>query len=707
MSDENNRNSLGEDLADLGREEAQRAIEKKIKEQIAKQTAQKAAEAGAKAGAAAASAGATASASGASAGATAGATTAGGAGAAGAGAATGGVALIVMAVLGVAKKLKDEVVDTFDPMAETKAPTIGGFTAILLVICIVVSYLFPSFFVSNGSSSSLKLDAEEAIESYKATELEGYKKEFFEWVFSEYGITPEDIFLTADNGSIYSESNAKNFEVYKATVNHAIERAFSRDNGWVSYFIENSLIEMLNAAVKRFFEGDGMEITKESFFNSRYPYCLNEYTVNDYLNGVIPEDELNDDLNYAEVLSILQLNENVSDSEFTFSDLYDLLCAEDPSGHSIAMHFVEIDYSEIYYYVGRDTERTFASEEEAQAYIDANCPFKNIEKILWGDGDEEEEEEPDPDKETDVDKELETDEEFDPYEVDDPENWRIHCYVIIDTFPYGLVDIAQVAQISYFDKSASLPNRINYEMMEEYEKNMRLLCDSYINFNTAYDEPRDSRSKIASMAPTGRSAWCYVNGAYDMYNDIFSDDWINDFVPPDIIFDPVNGSAILDMYMWYISQKGNWNTIVGTTDSINDYGCCICSYAMVAQYLLGRSIDVNSIAKTQKYFSGGAFKSDTFLNDLGLSRTGYTSGFNANTVINGINNGSPTVLKINGQWNYKGKNYHGNGDHFVVIAGYDETGFYIMDPYNSNNNNAPIPYEAFGYVNIKAYSVVQ
>ena len=725
MSEEyNNDRSFEDDLADIGEQELKKGIEKNIKEQVAKH----AAETGAKTAAAGTGAGATASAAtgastGASAGATAG-TAAGGSASAGGSAAGGPVALIAMAVLLAAKKLRDEANEAFDPMKESKAPELGAIGALFLVCIIVVNFLFPSFFTQNGYTGANFLEPTEAVEEYKAKDMDTDKQALFDKMFELYGIKPDDIVMNGN--SLYSESNNKNFAVCKAIINQAIENAFNGDNGYVVEFINNSLIDILNSALRWCFEGDGQQKTKESFFNSRYPYCLNYYTVDDYIRKRIPEDELNDDLNYAEVLAIIELNENIAGREFTFSDFYDIVCAND-----MQRHFVEIDYSDIIYYVGRNTDRTFSSLEEAQAYVDANRPWKKVKKnkktgeIIDDDVDEEDisksetpamdfdklkkaadenEKAKEPGQKINEVEEVTLEEVLDG----DTEDWRIHCYVEIDTFPYGLIEMFDVAGVSQTARSTALPSRTNYEMMNEYERNMRLLCEEYLPFGTGFEEERDPRSKVYDMAPTGRSAFSYINKSLLYLSECgIIPEWYTANVPRlDIVHVPTDSSVILNMDMYYISQLGNYGKRGNSGSSINSQGCIDCSYTMCAQYLLSQNININAVSGsfvTDK----GLFDTPSFLSYTGLTRELNTSSWNETEIRDSINQGCPVVMKINGHWNYEGHDYHNSdSDHFLVVSGYDQNGFCLLDPASDYNSKNLIPYEAFENVDIQSWSKV-
>ena len=398
-------------------------------------------------------------------------------------------------------------------------------------------------------------------------------------------------------------------------------------------------------------------------------------------------------------------------------------------------HFVEIDYSEIIYYVGRNTDKTFSSLEEAQAYVDAFRPRKKVKKdkktgeIIDDDVDDTDdindfltsdtpamdfdklkktadknEKAKEPGKKINEVQEVTLEEVL----AGDTEDWRIHCYVEIDTFPYGLVEMYDVAGVVYTARSTALPSRTNYEMMNEYERNMRLLSEDYLPFGTGFEEERDPRSKVYDMAPTGRSAFSYTNKSlYYLGQYGLIPEWYLANAPRlDIVHVPTDGSVILDMDMYYISQLGNYNMRGRSGSTINSQGCIDCSYTMCAQYILGYDINVNKVSETF-VTDEGLFDTPSFLSYNGLTRQLNTSSWNETEVRDSINQGCPVVVKISGHWNYEGHDYHNSSsDHFLVVSGYDPTGFCLLDPASDYNSTNVIPYEAFENVSIESWSKV-
>ena len=636
-----------DELGEVAKEQTKRVIRKQIENAVAKNTASAAA-GGAAAGTATGAASSGTATAGATASGTAGGATAGGGAAVGGSSAAGIVGIIVGLVLLLLGRLKREASEV-DPSSDEKTGgKVGGVFGFMFFLAIITAFLYPGNMVQNGSGES-NIYPEDGVHYYEPEEpLEGEKQALFERLFEEYGIKENDI---VECGNLYADSNEKNLAVCKEIVNYAIERCFSDDNGYIVDFIDTTLVERLMSAVQDLFWGDGREITRQSFFNARFPYCLNEYTVRDYLDGNIPEDELYDDLNYAEVISIVSLDENLNGRSFTFSEFYDIVCDPD-----MIRHFAEIDYSDVYFYVGRNTDLTFHTKEEAQAWIDEHIP-PYIRKLLDLDGEPKED--------------NEENEENDPYAYIDPNdeinNWLIHCFVKIKVYPYGLVEMYDLVGLSYVAKCTNLPSLRNYEMMDTYEKSMRLLCDDYVELGTGYQDDRDSRSFVYDKAPTGRSAWCYIDesklNVTDWTDwDLDNDDW-------GIEHEPTEDSVILDMDGWYICQLGNKHKRGKSGSTISQEGCIDCSYTMCAQYLLNDSVNINWVS--ENFVDGsGLFHSDTFLSEFGLARSSHSSTLSERTVRSAINRGMPVVVGIKGYWAYGGIKYHlSSSTHFFVIMG--------------------------------------
>ena len=213
-----------------------------------------------------------------------------------------------------------------------------------------------------------------------------------------------------------------------------------------------------------------------------------------------------------------------------------------------------------------------------------------------------------------------------------------------------------------------------------------------------------------NLKPCGRSMDYYLP---DSITEKDVEDWWEDDEQSgnneDISYTPTGESVILDMTQ-YINQGDYPDDLRGEgPDTIKKSGCCDCSYAMCAAYYANKTVDIKKISK--KYVVGTSFQTSQFLLDSDMSRkiVSPTNKINMEEIVANITSGNPVVVNIKGQWIGKdGRVYHkSTNQHFFVIVGYDEVGFYLYDPGSkANTYGEPIPYDEWEKITIPRYDLM-
>ncbi len=246
--------------------------------------------------------------------------------------------------------------------------------------------------------------------------------------------------------------------------------------------------------------------------------------------------------------------------------------------------------------------------------------------------------------------------------------------------------------------------------------------------------------------PTGRSAMSYVNEslvtAFESGDRSWEQFWMSfpeSTTIPGMEFaagppNPEKATVVLNIPQ-YINQGYHGANIPrgeAGHGTVADFGCIDCAYYMIANYYWrGNLIGATSIEEYLKENSASVQKDE----DGELSFPGYVEvdqfhwmdycfdhdmypyffsidgapdhfqgPFLPNLVISFLSKGNPVVLHIEGVWEYNGIKYHNSlYNHYLLITGYDENGFFVHDPGNmsisdkdgTHDPGKVIPYEAF------------
>lgn len=431
------------------------------------------------------------------------------------------------------------------------------------------------------------------------------------------------------------------------------------------------------------------EATK-AFRSKRYPYTLAHsdgyyYTIGDYLDKNIPESELNNDLNYAEIITVISQNERFMGESFSYNDVYDLLMGDKVASLLFEMRF---DQSPVFIEYIEDEEEI--AEETADRKYNSKI---NEELIDYEDKKKEEKNPP-----------------------------KIGYYYPSEIAPYGLNELYEIAEVDLWGINPLSTTMTNREMLDEQEAWIRAKCmDIDLGPSWSSERSTDSLAALYQMtigeSVTGRSCIDYLSGESITERIIqkqpifYKDLSITDSLDK-LKFTPTGESVILD-FPTYINQGNYPDSIRGTDgkgDSIKKSGCIDCTYVMIEMYYSRDVLNISDISS--RYVRNNQFLSYQFMSDHHLScstpllKTGVSYSdlsFNFNTITSCITQGYPVVLHIKGHWEYNGRVFHqSDNGHFLAIIGYDATGLYVYDPGSRNNTeNGPIPYNAFYSLNYK------
>lgn len=311
--------------------------------------------------------------------------------------------------------------------------------------------------------------------------------------------------------------------------------------------------------------------------------------------------------------------------------------------------------------------------------------------------------------------------------------WGQHFFFSYDVAvkPYGLEEMYNLVGVDYYGYNYNISSMRNYELLDYQEEWIRTLVPNF-DLGPSYSENRSTRSTVyidiqnsvysqtnGYLQPTGRSLMSYLDNSLvniTINGNNYYQEWnTGKRIPYDINYNPNGESVILDMYS-YINQgdypndkRGPLKTAKDERDTIKKSGCIDCTYIMLYEYYFRNELSVPFISLN--YVKNNLFQTPDFLDDFSLTYGTTGSGnaaFSSDTIVQQITEGKPVVLYIEGRWTYNNKVYHASDNgHFLLIVGYDETGFYVYDPGSrSNTENGSIPYEAFNSISIRSIRTV-
>ena len=453
-------------------------------------------------------------------------------------------------------------------------------------------------------------------------------------------------------------------------------------------------------------------LSKKFFLQQKYPYCIGRtngtfYRVGDFLkkyesevtdyetlsllnnSGLnyqpIPDSDLNNDINYAEIMSVFAQNPKYAWNKCTLDEYRKFLNSE-------------------------KTQHLFY-----EMTVEGNEPWYHAKKTKM------------------VQKEDGTVVEETEWECDYPRSqvpeghipFLRKYYFRVIVKPYGLRELYAMVDIDKDAAHFDFSEISNYEMINRHELYIRTFARDKENLlGPRAFEHRNKKSTIyedlkkngTDPEAPGRSLWFYIeNSLNSKYLNKQNPPWYpdDDFPsPPDISYDETDETVILDMPT-YINQAGYINFVSygfgkesrggSSSYTIQNSGCCDCSYMMSASYYQRKVYTANEVVNICKNMvSGGQFQTPTFLSSVGMTGN-ETRPFDINFIQQTIREGKPLIFHIRGHWEYGGRVLHKSyGGHFLVIMGYSPDGFFFYDPGSKDNTTGgAVPYEAFIFVNDK------
>lgn len=473
-----------------------------------------------------------------------------------------------------------------------------------------------------------------------------------------------------------------NVEIYKAIIDEGIRKSFNdKAKRYVSF----------SEFTKSLITGCDIIQSQKNYLEQPYPYTRMHtdgfyYTIDDFLNDRIPDDELNNDLNYAEIICVLSQKSDYANMAFSYSEFYDLLINDRVSDLFYEMRINSYQY----FYIDSNRQLIKVEQSNVNSITDAindgriqadpdfvlkhtyrpSLKFGNPEYREQISGDEEEE-----------------------------EIFILPYYLDITIMPYGLRELYAIAEIDPYDSNFNVHTMYNIDVLDENERWTRARFQSN-TLGISLDDKRDEWSFAISCTDTGRSAYAYMDESLNSGSSIGVWDPVGGGYQK---YNPTGESVILDMPQ-YINQGDYPNNFRGTDGkgvTIKQAGCTDCSYTMAAAYFNRKKYDIVKISA--EYVSENQFQTARFLSEYNMMQEPSKEPFDLTKITSYITAGDPVILYIKGYWEYGGTIYHGteNG-HFLLIMGYDENGLYVYDPgRRSNTENGPIPYDAFAYMETK------
>lgn len=588
----------------------------------------------------------------------------------------GGIAVLIMAIL---EKAKSEI-DSLEHSAEHTEKEMGAILSIIIlcVCCMVIilaSWITPFASFASGVTSKIE-DAYSFVQGFFLSDKE---KDFLD-LFSTTVYTDElDEYINTPR-----KIDAANIEIYKGIIDIAIEKSFSEYAAGYVWGIDSF--------VKIFFQDYNYTETYNTYLEQPYPYTLRTdaddpgsyYTIAQFLDGEIPDTEINNDLNYAEIITVLSQRDENGFESFSFSTFYDFLMSE-----NVSKLLFELGYGDLHFGTYDDLGNLLVDDAAKKYMSDLGIESSSAER----------------------EADFVLTEDF----MKNPPLFENGFYFHdVTVAPYGLNELYELAEVDPYEINKKFPSKINLEMLDISEKWLRKTMPKSIVLGTSFEHERNSASLVYDYVkdaeiPTGRSLYSYLNSSVVAKNPEIKE-W--DETEPainQISYSPTGESVILSMTTYVNQASDPYRTIPIGTKKVKNIGCCVCSYAMVIGYYERSSVTAEKIRDVINLYvdSNRNLHYGTLLSAKGLSYVGqaqikakYPAASRIEQIVNLITEGKPVVMNLKGFWTYNGVTYHGTSNsHYLVIMGYDETGFYVYDPGNkTNTESGPIPYEAFNCV---------
>lgn len=679
------------EYADAAKETAnQQATEQSanaMRQEIAKNASRKAKEEGAKAlakagaeGAAATGAareGVKAAGEAAKAGAEGAASTGGAATSAAGATATAGVTLIVELILHAVKKTKNEI-KSVGELGTAESDYKPSFSLIApLIVIILFLFIFGAEYNHNFSASG--------VWGYSENEYAEKFEEDIPFSIKKSEFVDEDGYF--DRKAYLKEASL----IYKQAISESMEEAICHD-------LIETVKNYRNMSFGRWWNDYNAEKTLDTLRSNPWPYdlALDESgempLVGDVINyfassthditaksGYGTYEPTYNDVNFAEVISIMCMNPKFDLTQITYNEFVNYLKSEETRKF---YYEIQVDWIAVFQGKRYDSTGLVTTVETSRA-VGSEAEIAELDNKLTEDG---------------------ITYTFKEY------------YANITLKPFGLRELFLLAQVEPFDFPPEDDMHFHkitwYEQLDRMEERIRFgnSDESKSVLGPSYDTERDRLSTIyedlaaAYGEATGRSAWYYIGepANLDSLRDELTGAILEGLTPDEIRakFNFPEGTNVLDMMDYYLNQLMLKDYNRGNSGfNMNNYGCWDCVTMMITQYFTGQAMtdaDIESFCRNYVSINGGC-QYGQWYKEKGISFSDLQA-FNADAIISQINQGNPVHLRIGGHWEYEGRTLHNTlNQHSIVVSGYDEASqsFIVLDPANSTNTQQGIPYDAF------------
>ena len=652
-----------------------------------------------------------------------------------AGVPTGGIGTVVViaatvaaGVVAGAVKIAKEIGKTMDNKKESSIgtiPTLIMCSVVALLIIIVVAVIVPS------SGLALCVDyAKEKIEdlSYEAkgkvsslTE----KGKFFEDILKtdELDISDGELYETINT---QQQMDANNVTIYKAIIDKGIEDSYDK---YIKAYCSNPKIIISTLASYIGLNHFSRKATELRLKNQKYYYATGNYSVQDYLDGNVPS---NNDLNYAEIITVFSQGDDESYNNISYSDFYDKLVGNPEAPHVFFEMTLDKEKTYFYWLNKEHTEYKITTEDDAKAHA---MTIKDVIDNLIGDSDDENDTSDSTADDTSDTTSDEYEEEGEPSEEDAAAgNYGWGYFYDFHLYPYGLFEIYRCAGLNYSSPSPINSQYQNVQVLDMQEEFLRLYLENEIELGPSCSKPREFDSNWKSLYDnpddcTGRTELTWIDPNDDsviVVNDTMLGQIASSYEGGDsgmvLNYTPTGDAVILNLVEPYYINQGDHpvqrgeETYFGNPPklvTISTHGCIDCSFTMAASYINKVKYNVEPISKPRSeggfIINGGqSFYWSEFCSSMGLDYSQKT-GAELDDIIEHINQGFPVEIQMQGTW-------YGNGDriyysswhdeHHFLIVGYDSVGLYIADPGSKANTKCDddtarvIPYEDFANLKV-------
>lgn len=605
-------------------------------------------------------------------------------------AASAGVPPEVIKKLKMLRSITKKASEDASSLSEKDKNQYPGIFTVLLMFLLLFSGM--ATIISKGMSSGLSLQQES---EFQETKLDGYGM--------------------SDAGEQFSEgTQLKEFNDPLPLKNGIVNYVYGTDSTGTTNGFRFVLHEAICKHCKKIINEidrnqgkiDGKKYNKErsllSFYENRYPYDLGNVKIGNIIQpvgyGYTPMLAKYDDVNYAEVLTVLGQGNRFKWGDMNYEEFMAELLKED-----VYRLLYELGLKWVPIYKGTKTWTDDEGVEHKQVIEKDGDPYDSPEACKSSA----------PESIT----------------VDGVECKWVEYYVQVTVKPFGLRELYAISfetkdPVPFteqfhpeFDQHKNIDMLAYSEEIDRiYQRNFQMnilngdgsVMETVDALGPSYSKPRSAESSIYTdlltngwliergWQGTGRSAWYYIEKTYNdkLERTYSSEDWGGVPKGPDgndryelpdywdIDIGEIDGAKILDMFR-YLNQGEFPDIMRGASgESVKNSGCLDCSIAMILMAYLQREIPISEISNNFVN-ADGSLQTAAVLAAYG----GFTQGSNirdnfASGVKAEIDAGRPTVLHIRGYWqSSNGQVLHGTANgHFLVATGYDKEGIYVSDP---------------------------